>query len=59
MWRWASFVLLLVASLAQAAPLGIGRAPTEAELAAWDIDVRPDGQGLPKGRGTAREGEAL
>ncbi len=59
MWRWASLALLLLAPLAQAAPLGIGRAPTEAELAAWDIDVRPDGKGLPKGRGTARQGEAL
>ncbi len=60
MWRWASLVLLLLlAPLAQAAPLGLGRAPTAAELEAWDIDVRPDGTGLPKGRGTAREGEAL
>ncbi|UIJ73164.1 c-type cytochrome [Aurantimonas sp. HBX-1] len=39
--------------------LGLGRAATEAEIAAWDIDVRPDGQGLPVGSGTVAEGEAL
>jgi cytochrome c len=38
---------------------GLGRAATPAEIAAWDIDVRPDGAGLPKGRGTVAEGEAL
>lgn len=59
MWRWASLAILLLAPLAQAAPLGVGRAPTEAELAAWDIDVRPDGKGLPAGRGTARQGEPI
>ena len=26
---------------------GIGRVATEAEVAAWDIDVRPDFKGLP------------
>ena len=25
----------------------IGRAPTADEIRGWDIDVRPDGQGLP------------
>ena len=38
---------------------GVGRAALPAEIAAWNIDVRPDGQGLPVGRGTAAEGEAL
>ena len=27
---------------------GIGRDATPAEVAAWDIDVRPDFKGLPK-----------
>ena len=27
-----------------------------AEIAGWDIDVRPDGTGLPEGRGTRRRG---
>lgn len=39
--------------------LGVGRAALPAEIEAWNIDVRPDGQGLPPGHGTAREGEAL
>jgi len=37
----------------------LGREATAEEIAAWDIDVRPDGQGLPKGRGTVAEGEVL
>lgn len=37
--------------------LGLGRPATAVEIAGWDIDVRPDGLGLPEGRGTAREGE--
>lgn len=38
---------------------GIGRPATPAELAAWDIDVRPDFRGLPPGRGSVAEGQAL
>ena len=38
---------------------GIGRPATPAEIAAIDIDVRPDGHGLPPGKGTVAEGEAL
>lgn len=36
-----------------------GRPATDAEVAAWDIDVRPDFQGLPAGSGTPAEGEEL
>lgn len=39
--------------------LGLGREATPAEIKAWDIDVRPDGQGLPVGKGTAKQGEEL
>ncbi len=39
--------------------LGIGRPATPDEIAGWDIDVRPDGQGLPPGGGTVKAGEAL
>ena len=35
---------------------GIGRPATEREIAAWDIDVRPDFLGLPKGAGTVEQG---
>lgn len=41
------------------APGGVGRPALPAEIGAWNIDIRPDGQGLPVGHGTAREGEAL
>jgi cytochrome c len=39
--------------------LGIGREATPTEIAGWDIDVRPDGQGLPPGQGSVRDGEAI
>ena len=35
---------------------GVGRPATRAEIAAWDIDVNPSGEGLPAGRGTAAQG---
>ncbi len=38
---------------------GLGRQATAEEIAGWDIDVRPDGQGLPAGRSTAAEGERI
>jgi cytochrome c len=37
----------------------VGRAATAAEIAGWDIDVRPDGQGLPPGRGSVKDGEGV
>lgn len=40
-------------------PLGIGRSAAADEIKGWDIDVRPDGRGLPPGRGSVRQGEAL
>ena len=40
-------------------PLGIGREAKPEEIAGWDIDIRPDGQGLPAGRGTVKQGEAV
>jgi cytochrome c len=43
-----------------AAPFeGIGRTATEAEIKAWDIDVRPDFVGLPPGSGSVADGEML
>ena len=56
----ASLVGLALASagVSQAAPAlsGIGRAATPAEIAAWNIDVRGDFQGLPKGSGSVELG---
>jgi cytochrome c len=46
---------------AQAAPksYGIGRAATADEIKQLDIDVMPDGRGLPAGRGSVAEGATL
>jgi cytochrome c len=38
---------------------GLGRAALPEEVAAWDIDVRPDGLGLPKGKGSVKQGEEI
>ncbi len=35
---------------------GFGTPATAAQIAAWDIDIGPDGAGLPPGRGTVAEG---
>lgn len=36
-----------------------GKKATENEIKAWDIDVMPDGTGLPEGKGTVEEGDEL
>jgi mono/diheme cytochrome c family protein len=41
------------------ATFGIGRPATPAEIAALDIDIGPDGAGLPPGRGTAADGAPI
>lgn len=38
---------------------GVGRAATPAEIAAWDIDVRPDFKGLPPGSGSVKTGQGI
>ena len=38
---------------------GIGRHASIAEVAAWDIDVRPDFKGLPKGSGSVAKGQDI
>ena len=38
---------------------GLGRAATADEINAWDIDIRPDGAGLPKGSGDVATGEQV
>jgi S-disulfanyl-L-cysteine oxidoreductase SoxD len=37
----------------------IGRQATKDEVEAWDIDVRPDFKGLPKGSGTTARGQEV
>lgn len=38
---------------------GLGQKISERDLSAWNIDVRPDGAGLPPGRGSGREGREI
>ena len=52
----ATLGLLALAAQAQVLP-GIGRPATPPEIAAWDIDVRPDFKGLPKGSGSVAQGQ--
>ncbi|MDO8902972.1 c-type cytochrome [Hydrogenophaga sp.] len=52
--------LISSAAWAQSTPWhDIGRDATPAEVKAWDIDVRPDFKGLPKGAGSVQQGERL
>ena len=52
-------LVVFAAAPALAEKLGLGREASPQEVAAWDIDVRPDGQGLPKGSGTVAQGEEI
>jgi len=38
---------------------GLGKPIAEGDIAAWNIDVLPDGKGLPPGSGTAKQGAAV
>ena len=38
---------------------GIGRVALAEEIAAWDVDVLPDGRGLPEGKGDVWTGEEV
>lgn len=62
MYKSLSLVVALLAAgpaLAQPAFPGVGRTATPAEIRAWDIDVRPDFKGLPKGSGSVKRGEEV
>ena len=56
-----ALALACVPAAAGAAALtyGFGSPATPAQIAGWDIDVRPDGTGLPPGRGSVAEGQAI
>lgn len=65
--RWAaaggaiSIVLAssVLAQTAEGGRFGFGRVATPQEIAGWDIDVRPDGHGVRKGKGDARRGQEI
>lgn len=50
---------LFLPSPSQAEKFGLGTEATDEQIKAWDIDVRPDGQGLPTGKGSVEQGEAI
>lgn len=52
-------LLFLAAGLAAAGDerYGLGEPATPEQIAGWDIDIRPDGKGLPPGQGNAKDGE--
>jgi len=51
--------LIAMAAPALAGPFGLGREATPDEIAAWDLDVAPDGTGLPVGAGNVLDGEMV
>jgi S-disulfanyl-L-cysteine oxidoreductase SoxD len=64
MFRFTKALLLLAmfdatGAYAQDKYPGIGRAATPAEVKAWDIDVRPDFAGLPRGSGSVAKGQEV
>ncbi|MEP9348348.1 c-type cytochrome [Xanthobacter sp. KR7-225] len=47
------------APAASARAIALGRPALPEEIAAWNIDVRADGEGLPEGKGSVKDGEEL
>src|SRR5215471_17731894 len=45
--------------VSSAGRFGFGQPATAPQIAAENIDVRPDGSGLPGGSGTAAQGQAI
>ncbi|MBQ0756785.1 MAG: c-type cytochrome [Amphritea sp.] len=55
-----STALLMTSGVVNAAEkYGFGKTATDVEIQGWDIDIRPDGMGLPKGEGSVADGEEL
>ena len=52
-------LLISFSSHAENRKYNIGKLATKTEIAGWDIDVRPDGVGAPKGSGNAIDGEEI
>ena len=46
-------------SLADLPDFGFGTPASAERIAAWDIDIGPEGEGLPPGRGSVERGETL
>lgn len=64
LWWVSGIVVLLVVAgvwpaIAQLPTYHLGRAPTDAEVEAWDLTIPPDGEGLPPGSGSAVLGKPI
>ena len=46
-------------SMAEETRYGFGQSATEADIKAWNIDITPNGEGLPPGRGTVQQGAVV
>jgi S-disulfanyl-L-cysteine oxidoreductase SoxD len=62
--RWLSPVVLCAVTVAASSALAVetpklGQPISPGDLSSWDISVGPDGAGLPAGKGTAAQGEAV
>jgi len=60
--RWLSSTVLCAAAISTAAAVEtprLGQSISPGDLSSWDISVGPDGVGLPPGKGTAAQGEAI
>jgi cytochrome c len=55
----AVLILAFGAGTALAQSPGLGQPITEGDITAWNIEVLPDGSGLPPGSGTAKQGAAI
>ena len=51
------FALSTPAAAQESGNYNLGRPASAADIAAWDIDIRFDGEGLPPGEGSASDGE--
>ncbi|MEN9728646.1 MAG: hypothetical protein RL434_3012 [Pseudomonadota bacterium] len=57
---WLAALLVCSSPALAATPWqSLGAPLTDREISSWDIDVRPDGQGLPPGKGSVEEGQAI
>jgi cytochrome c551/c552 len=58
-WVAAALAFCGLAQAQRPATFGFGKPATAEEIAGWNIDVRPDGRGLPPGRGSVAEGQEI
>ena len=57
--QWGIASVLVALGLSAAFAQGLGKPISEADVAAWDISILPDGTGLPPGSGTPEQGSMI